>query len=94
VGRGVIPGRRDHLGLVHTQADDEVGVRQQRPLHRPAGDQPACVGRGIGHDATRPVGVQRGDPAAGHGGPDGGGVRDSVRAEQQDWPPGLAQGGG
>ena len=64
-------------------------MAQQRPWARSL----PSLGRGIGHDATRPVGVQRWDPAAGHGGPDGGGVRDSLRAEQQDRPPGLAQGG-
>ena len=93
-GRGVLPGRRDHLGLVHAQPDDEVGVGQQRPLHRAAGDQPARFGRGVRHDAARPVGVQRRDPAADHGGPDRGGVPHGVRAEQQDRPPGPGQGRG
>ncbi len=85
--RRVVPPRRDHLGLVHAQPDDEVGRAEQRPLHRAAGDQPGRLGGGIRQHAAGPVGVQRRDTAPGQRVPDRRGCRYRARAEQHHRPP-------
>ena len=35
---GVVPGRRDQLHWIDTEADNEIGGGEQRPLHRAAGE--------------------------------------------------------